>query len=69
MELMAKLNPAATETVVRDPKSGRFVTVRGAGALKGRLKIEEGVDLTKPIAAQALNEREGRDGGIVGTKG
>ena len=60
MELMAKPNPATTETVVRDSKSGRSVTVRGAGALEGCLTIKEGVDLTKPIAAQVLKSGRGR---------
>jgi hypothetical protein len=50
---MAKSRPAAGETTVRDPKSGRMLTVRGAGALKGRLTLGKGIDLTKPIAAQA----------------
>ena len=41
--------------VVRDAKTGRFVTVKGAGALKGSpFAIKKGVDLTKPIAKQAL---------------
>jgi hypothetical protein len=51
---MAKTQPSTSEKVVRDSKSGRFVTVRGAGALKGHLTIKKGVDLTKPIAAQAM---------------
>jgi hypothetical protein len=51
---MAKAFSATTEKVVRDAKSGRLVTVRGAGALKGHLKINKGVDLTKPIASQAM---------------
>lgn len=52
MESMAKAGPTTTERIVRDAKSGRFVTVRGLGALKGRLTIREDVDLTKPIASQ-----------------
>lgn len=28
--------------------------VRGVGALSGRLTMEKGVDLTKPIASQVL---------------
>jgi hypothetical protein len=47
-------NDASTLTV-RNSKTGKYVTVRGAGALKGsRLAIKKGVDLTKPIASQAL---------------
>jgi len=39
---------------VRNTKTGQFVTVRGVGALKGQLSLKKGVDLTKPIASQAL---------------
>lgn len=51
---MAKAQISTTETTVRDTKSGRIVTVRGVGALKGHLTIQKGLDLTKPIASQAL---------------
>ncbi len=44
--------------VVRDSKTGKLVTVRGAGALKGsELRIKKNVDLTKPIASQALKSK------------
>jgi hypothetical protein len=56
MEPMAKPRPTTTGRVVRDPQTGRLITVRGADALKGRLTIEDGIDLTKPIAAQVLQE-------------
>ncbi len=39
--------------VVRNAKTGQFVTVRGVGALKGKFALRKGVDLTQPIAAQA----------------
>jgi hypothetical protein len=39
---------------VRNAKTGKMVTVRGVGALKGRLSLKRSVDLTKPIAAQTL---------------
>lgn len=51
---MAKAQISTTETTVCDTKSGRIVTVRGVGALKGHLTIQKGLDLTKPIASQAL---------------
>jgi hypothetical protein len=57
---MAKTCPANTEKVVRDAKSGRLVTVRGAGALKGHLTLRKGVDLTRPIASQAMKGSKGR---------
>ena len=51
---MAKPQPSSTNTTVRDSKTGRFLTVRGAGALKGQLTLKKGLDLTKPIASQAM---------------
>lgn len=41
-------------TSVRNAKTGQFVTVRGVGALKGQLTLKKSVDLTKPIASQAM---------------
>lgn len=61
MEIMAKPHPVPAAKVVGAPKSGGAVTVRGAGALKGRLTIEEGIDLTKPIASQVLKKSRRRD--------
>ncbi|ESZ78684.1 hypothetical protein [Mesorhizobium sp. L103C105A0] len=41
--------------VVRDSRSGRYVEVRGADSMKSsQLPLKKGVDLTKPIANQAL---------------
>lgn len=51
---MTKPQSVSTETTVRDPKSGRLVTVKGIGSLKGHLTLKKSIDLTKPIAAQAL---------------
>lgn len=48
---MAKPVPSNT---VRDPASGREVTLRGFGALKGRLALDPRIDLTKPIYEQVL---------------
>lgn len=43
--------------VVRDSHSGRFIEVRGANSMSSSaLPLKEGVDLTKPIAAQALGQ-------------
>ena len=39
-----------TTISVRDSKTGQFVTVKGAGALKGKMTISKKVDLTKPIS-------------------
>jgi hypothetical protein len=54
---MAK-SSAQSAVTVRDAKTGKTVTVRGAGALKDSdLKISKDVDLTKPISSQALKDR------------
>lgn len=50
---MTKAQTATANITVRNAKTGQFVTVRGAGALKGQLKLKKSVDLTKPIASQA----------------
>jgi hypothetical protein len=51
---MAKTYAASTRTV-RNPKTGKLVTVRGLNSLKGsKFAIKKSVDLTKPIAKQAL---------------
>lgn len=55
--VMAK-SAAQTTLTLRDAKTGKFVTVRGAGSLKDSdFKIKEGVDLTKPIASQTLKRK------------
>lgn len=55
----ADLKQEATgKWVVRDSRSGRFVEVRGADAMKSsQLPLKKSVDLTKPIAKQALRSR------------
>ena len=57
---MTKSQATTTSTTVRDSKTGRFVTVRGAGALKGQLTLRKGVDLTKPIASQVMKGSKAR---------
>ncbi|WP_156396128.1 MULTISPECIES: hypothetical protein [unclassified Caulobacter] len=47
-------SPPVAPRSVRDASTGQFVTVKGVGALKGQLALRKGVDLTKPIASQAL---------------
>jgi PIN domain nuclease of toxin-antitoxin system len=54
---VVKGSPVATK-VVRDAKTGQYVTVKGVGALEGSdFKIKKGVSLLKPIAKQALGQR------------
>lgn len=57
---MVKAQPTSTSTTVRNSKTGHFVTVRGAGALKGHLTLKKSVDLTKPIASQAMKGGKSR---------
>lgn len=46
---------AAGKFLARDAKTGRFLEVRGANSMpSSSLPIKQGVDLTKPIAQQAL---------------
>ena len=58
IEIMAKaeLKQEATgKWVVRDSRSGRYIEVRGADSMKSsQLPLKKSVDLTKPIAEQAL---------------
>jgi hypothetical protein len=49
---------AQTTVMVRDKTTGKTVVVRGVGSLKGsQLQLKKGIDLTKPIASQTLNEK------------
>ena len=51
---MAQSAPTSPPSkLVRDVRTGRMLEVRGAGALKGKLSLQNGVDLTKPIFEQA----------------
>jgi hypothetical protein len=44
--------------IVRDAKTGKFVTVRGAGSMKDSdFKVKKTVDLTRPIASQTLKRK------------
>lgn len=54
----AELKQEATgKWVVRDSRSGRYVEVRGADSMKfSQLPLKKSVDLTKPIAEQALKD-------------
>ena len=55
--MMAQLKISPSKLVVRDARTGQLVTIKGAGALKdSKLAIKRGLDLTKPIAEQALKQ-------------
>lgn len=56
---MGELKPKPTDMTVRNSRTGQFVTVRGAGALKGQaFSLKPGLDLTMPIAAQVLKDSD-----------
>ncbi len=42
---------------IRESKSGRALPLKGYGALKGEFKVREGINLSKPIAAQAAKPK------------
>lgn len=65
---MAKDTSKSTTTTVRDSKSGRFVTVKGVGALKGRMTISKNVDLTKPISMPATGGKWTPQGKVLSGK-
>ena len=65
---MSKAQTSNGATLVRDAKSGAFISVRGLGALKDRMVIRKGIDLTKPIAAQAIKGPGQSNGQISQTK-
>lgn len=66
--VMAKSGIPTTITTVRDSKSGRFVTVKGAGALKGKMTISKKVDLTKPISGTNSGGKWSTKSGSSGVK-
>lgn len=47
-------NLQAGTVQVLNPATGAPVNVRGVGVLQGRLHLDKSIDITKPIAAQAL---------------
>lgn len=63
MKKLAKDDAVPSVQIVRSARTGQLVTVHGVGALKGQLALNKGIDLTKPIASQALRGRKasGRD--------
>jgi len=43
---------------VRDNRTGQTLPLKGYGAFKGEYEVIKGIDLTKPIAAQAQAVRK-----------
>jgi hypothetical protein len=46
-------NGKGSPATIRDAKSGRMLPLKGYGALKDEFEVRKGVNLSKPIAAQA----------------
>ena len=53
---MTTARKSPTPKLIRDPRTGEMLEVRGYGALRGRLKIMPGIDLTKPIYEQVMKK-------------
>ncbi len=41
---------------IKDKESGKTLPLKGYGALKDEYSVKEGIDLSKPIFAQALRK-------------
>ena len=50
-------NGKGSPATIRDSKSGRALPLKGYGALKGEFKVRTGLNLSKPIAAQAAKPK------------
>ena len=59
---MTKIKDASASTKAKGGETGQSLAVRGAGVLRGRLTLENSVDLTKPIGSQVLLTNDLRGG-------
>jgi hypothetical protein len=50
-------NGKGSPATIRDSQSGRALPLKGYGALKGEFTIRKGMNLSKPIAAQAAKPK------------
>ena len=55
---MLKVPSVTKPKTVRSRKTGQLLEVRGFGALRGRLVIADGIDLTEPIYDQVTRKAE-----------
>lgn len=39
-------------TTIRDERTGRLLSLKGYGAMRGEFEVKKGLNLSKPIAAQ-----------------
>jgi hypothetical protein len=53
-------NGKGSPATIRDSRSGRMLPLKGYGALKGEFEVRKGVNLSKPIAAQAAKPKAGK---------
>ena len=53
---------------IRNKITGAVLTLKGYGALKGKYVVRKGINLSKPIAAQAAKTRSGSTA-LLSTKG
>ncbi|RZF65780.1 hypothetical protein EWE75_03735 [Sphingomonas populi] len=48
-------NGKDSPSTIRDSQSGTVLALRGYGAMSGEYVVRDGIDLSKPIAAQAAD--------------
>ncbi len=54
-KFVVKSDPGSS--TIRDTESGTTFALKGYGALKGEYSVKRGINLTKPILAQAEKKR------------
>ncbi len=47
-------------TTIRDARSGKTLTLKGYGSMKGEFQVRKGLNLSQPIAAQAAKRKSGK---------
>lgn len=52
--------PKSGLVVIQDKRTGKTLALRGYGALKGEYVVKKGINLSKPIAAQAAANKKSR---------
>jgi hypothetical protein len=52
--------PESETVVIRNNRTGKILALKGYGALKGEYVVRKGINLSKPIAAQATAKKKSR---------
>lgn len=52
--IVLKPGSGGKPATIRNKETGEVLVLHGYGSMKGKLELREGIDLTKPIAAQVL---------------